>query len=188
LELAGRPLGAKIERVRDPDALSRFDKLVLPGQGAFKDCAEALGSELRQALVAELGAGKPYLGICVGLQLLFEESEEAPGVPGLGLLKGKVRRIEREPGLKIPHMGWNQLEPSDRAPAALGPEDSAAWFYFVHSYHAVPSDSAVLAGFVRYGTQRITALVARDNLLATQFHPEKSQSAGLRLLEGFLKG
>jgi glutamine amidotransferase len=169
----------------------RADRLVVPGQGGFRDCSAAFASGLGEAIVERIRAGVPYLGICLGLQVLFESSEESPGAPGLAVFPGRVERIAAEPGLKIPHMGWNALEQPPSATGALHPHLAAAGgvgtaFYFVHSYHAVPKDPALLAGVVRYGSNVVTAAIARDNVFATQFHPEKSQRAGLRLLDAFL--
>lgn len=172
---------------RDPDVVRRAPRLVAPGQGAFRECASALDSGLREALTEAIGAGVPYLGICLGMQMLFERSDEAPGARGLGVLAGGVERLRadlRDPDtgepLKIPHVGWNEVV----AHHALLPE--RAWFYFVHSYHCVPADPAVVVGTASYG-EPICAAVARDNVLACQFHPEKSQDAGHRVLVRFLE-
>jgi glutamine amidotransferase len=174
---------------RDPDVIRRADKLVVPGQGAFRDGAAALQRDgLGELLREAIKSGKPYLGICLGLQLLLDSSEEAPGARGLGVFSGAVRKI---PGdlvhegrrLKVPHMGWNQ--------AHVLRDDSGipqgAWFYFVHSYHAMPDDPRVVAATSSYGCLEVTAALAEGPLLATQFHPEKSQAAGLTLLETFLR-
>lgn len=189
LELAGKHQGPlAVVRTRDPDQLRAADKLVMPGQGGFKDCAAVFGEGLGEAVADRIRAGTPFFGICLGLQVLFESSEEAPGVSGLGLFQGAVKRLRLEPGLKIPHMGWNQLEPGG-APDALrfGTEALGHWFYFDHSFHAAPSDASLIAATVSYGSNRITAAIGRDNVFATQFHPEKSQHAGLRLLADFLR-
>lgn len=174
-----------VERSRDPERIRVADKLVMPGQGGFKDCAAAFEGGLGEAILERVRAGTPFFGICLGLQVLFEASEEAPGVPGLGLFPGSVQHLDRAPGLKIPHMGWNRLEgQSERSgwsACALG-----EWFYFDHSYHAVPQDPSLVLGTVGYGPNQVTACVGRDNVYATQFHPEKSQKAGLDLLAKFL--
>ncbi len=188
IEEAGAPgARAHVLRTNDPDELVRADKIVVPGQGGFKDCVEALAGGLGDALVERLRAGVPFLGICLGLQALFEESDEAPGVPGLGFFKGRVEALARQPGLKIPHMGWNQLCGTGSEHPLLGAESIDDWFYFVHSFHAVPAEAGLVLATVDYGPNQITAAVGRDNVVATQFHPEKSQAAGLALLKRFLE-
>ena len=170
--------------------LNRASHLVFPGQGSFKDCAESVPSELRKEIISSLHGGKPYLGICLGLQVLFESSEEAPGAEGFGYFKGEVLHLPKEPELKIPHMGWNQLEAAEGAqnnPFLARSEAVDEWFYFVHSYHAVPEDRSILGAEVSYGKQRITAAVCQDHVWATQFHPEKSQGAGIALLQHFFQ-
>jgi glutamine amidotransferase len=123
------------------------------------------------------------------MQVLFESSEEAPGVPGLGWMRGDVQRLVGAPGIKIPHMGWNQLElQSGGHPQLEAAGGEATWVYFVHSYHVVPLENDVLRATASYGPNRVAAAVARENVLGTQFHPEKSQAAGLALLAGFLRG
>lgn len=177
-----------VQRSRDPRELAKADKIVVPGQGAFRECILSLDGELHAVLLEKVRTGTPYFGICLGLQALFDGSEEAVGIRGLGLLSGQNRKLAPSPGVKIPHMGWNQLEaraPSHSYLEASG--NAAAWFYFVHSYHAEPADPSVVVATVTHGNHRITAAVAKDNLFATQFHPEKSQAAGLRLLNAFLK-
>lgn len=176
-----------VVRTGDPDAIRRADKIVVPGQGAFRDCAAALAGGLGDALRGEIAAGKPFFGICLGLQALFAESEEAPGAAGLGVFAGKVARLAPSEGVKIPHMGWNLvtlLRPGAGPLAIFDGEEP--YFYFVHSYHAVPADPGLVAAVTEHGPHRVTAAVQRDNVTATQFHPEKSQEAGLRLLAAFL--
>jgi imidazole glycerol-phosphate synthase subunit HisH len=185
VEEAGKSLSLRVTATRDPAVLRAADKIVFPGQGGFRDCLVGLGDENPGVLREKLAAGTPYFGICLGLQVLFESSEEAPGVKGLGLLSGGNARLREEPGIKIPHMGWNELETADHA-YLRGAGGTHTWFYFVHSYHAVPSDASLVRAVVRHGSQQVTAAIAKDNLFATQFHPEKSQSAGLALLEAFL--
>ena len=174
-------------RSSDPDTIRKASRLVLPGQGAFSDCAKAMQNGIGAAVTEFIATGRPMYGICIGLQLLFESSEEAPGVAGLGYFKGHVRKLIGGDGIKIPHMGWNSLRFEQSNPNLL--ERSGAkeqYFYFVHSFHAVPAEPAVLLATVDYGTNRVTAAVGRENVFASQFHPEKSQSAGLDLLTEFL--
>lgn len=191
LGAAAREAGLQLELTRsgDPDVVRRARRVVMPGQGGFRDCARALEKGLDQALLELLARGTPYLGICLGLQILFEGSEEAPGARGLGWFRGSVRRLSGGGAIKIPHMGWNQLRvhaPAHPLLANAGGEGS--WVYFVHSYHAVPVDPTLVAAHVDYGENQVTAAVAREHVFATQFHPEKSQRAGLALLAGFLQG
>jgi glutamine amidotransferase len=178
----------------DPDRIARADKVVVPGQGAFRDCAAALARGIGEAVRAQIDRGTPFLGICLGLQALFESSEESPGAAGLGLFRGANVRLpdgQRDAStgetLKVPHMGWNRIALEGSAHpylAAAGGEGT--YFYFTHSYHAVPSDPSLLAATAHHGPMSITAAVARGNVFASQFHPEKSQAAGLRLLGAFL--
>lgn len=178
----------EIVRTHDPDVVRQCDKLVVPGQGGFGDCVASLRERhVDEALLESIRAGTPYLGICLGLQALFESSPEAPGVQGLGLLQGTCARLQHEPGVKVPHMGWNSLQSENGGHPVLDSAGGAGtWVYFVHSFHAVPADPRLVKAIVYHGTQRVTAAVALDNIVATQFHPEKSQRAGLRLLQGFL--
>jgi glutamine amidotransferase len=178
-----------VVRSRDPEVVRRADRIVVPGQGHFGAYADGFDGGLREALTEAVGRGVPYLGICLGLQVLFESSEEAPGVAGLGWFKGAVQKLTPAPGLKIPHMGWNALELENGGHPVLEAAGGAgAWMYFVHSFHAVPTEPGVLRSAVSYGPNRVTAAVGRDNVLGTQFHPEKSQAAGLALLAAFLRG
>jgi glutamine amidotransferase len=181
----------------DPDVIARAARLVVPGQGAFRDGAAALardGGALGEAIRASIARGAPYFGICLGLQLLLETSDEAPGARGLGIFEGNVARIpdgRTHEGriLKVPHMGWNQAVVGSTAGGRQAADaiPDGAWFYFVHSYHALPKDRSIVAATADYGGLPITASIAHGPLLSTQFHPEKSQKAGLALLEAFLR-
>lgn len=170
---------------RDPDHVRGADKVVFPGQGAFRDCARALEGGLGDALRASIARGAPYFGICLGLQVLFATSEEAPGSAGLGVWPGHVRRLA--PGAddggtpyKIPHMGWNTVE---RTRGTLLRD--SGWYYFVHGYVAVPQDQALVSGTTRHGADLFASAIEKDNVFACQFHPEKSQQDGLALLQRF---
>jgi imidazole glycerol-phosphate synthase subunit HisH len=165
-----------------PHEILSSDKVVVPGQGAMPDCMRQLAASGARDAVVEAARAKPFLGICIGLQMLFERGEEGD-TAGLGLLEGEVPRF-RLTGLKIPHMGWNEV--AQVRPHALwaGIPDSSR-FYFVHSYYPAPRDAALTAATAVYG-RPFTCAVARDNIFAVQFHPEKSQSAGLQLLSNFV--
>ena len=189
VEKALAALGADAKITSDARTIAAADKIVLPGVGAFGDCMENLtATGLIPTIKDFVKTGKPMLGICVGLQILFEGSEESIGVAGLGLLKGKVRRIQA-PSLKVPHMGWNSLTiKSPRQPLDLFQGLSEKpYVYFVHSYHAVPQDSSIVTATTEYGSE-LTAAVAKGNIQATQFHPEKSGDVGLAILKNFING
>lgn len=189
VEKALAALGADAKITSDARTIAAADKIVLPGVGAFGDCMKNLtATGLIPTIKDFVKTGKPMLGICVGLQILFEGSEESIGVAGLGLLKGKVRRIQA-PGLKVPHMGWNSLTiKSPRQPLDLFQGLSEKpYVYFVHSYHAVPQDSSIVTATTEYGSE-LTAAVAKGNIQATQFHPEKSGDVGLAILKNFING
>ncbi len=177
-------VGHRAEVASDPDVVRKASKVILPGVGAFGDAiAELRRTGLDEAFVESVRAGKPCLGVCLGLQLLFDASEEGGEHRGLGLLPGRVVRFAPEPGLKIPHMGWNTLQVRRPAPllAGLGPDPSV---YFVHSYYAAaanPDDVAAESDYPR----PFPAVVWRDNLMAAQFHPEKSQRVGLAMYANF---
>jgi glutamine amidotransferase len=166
--------------------LEAADALVLPGDGAFDPAMRHLRQTgLVEPIRRAIASGKPFLGICLGLQLLFEGSDE--GVePGLGIIPGRIRKFQPEPGIAIPHMGWNQLTLTQPdCPLWRGIADGD-WVYFVHSYYAEPADAAINAALVTHGRQTVTAAIARDNLWAMQYHPEKSAPAGLTMLANFV--
>jgi len=183
VEKAFVKLGAEVVVTRSPEVILAADKVVLPGVGAFGDCMSNLVEYgLIDVIHEVIHRGTPFLGICVGLQMLFDGSEEDPGVKGLGILPGMVRKIIA-PGLKIPHMGWNSLEfVSDSLLFAQMPTEP--YVYFVHSYHAVPEDDKLITAVTNYGGS-VTAAVARGNVQAVQFHPEKSGTVGLSMLSKF---
>jgi glutamine amidotransferase len=167
------------------DIHDAFTHLVLPGVGSFGDClGELARRDLLAPLRAWIQAGKPYFGICLGYQILFEGSEETPGVPGLGIFKGHVRRFPKDAG-KIPHMGWNSAEATNPRDPAWAGMAMPPYFYFVHSFFPVPEDESIIAARTSYGAT-FASMVRTPNLFAAQFHPEKSQDAGLSLIANFL--
>jgi glutamine amidotransferase len=168
----------------DPRVIEQADKVVLPGVGAFADAiAELRRRDLVEPIRAAIAADKPFLGICLGLQLLFDVSYEDGEHEGLGVLAGEVRRFQVPPEYKVPHMGWNQVRWVRRPPICAGIEDQSH-FYFVHSYYVAPRDAGVVAGTAAY-PEPFCAMAWRGNMFATQFHPEKSQQSGLRVLKNF---
>ena len=182
-------VGDPVVVTSEPDAVAAAERIVLPGVGAFADCRRGLAAvpgleaALREAVLAR---GRPFLGICVGMQLMAERGREFETVAGLGWLPGEVVAIEPDdPGLKIPHMGWNELLPRSPHPVMAGLA-AGTHAYFVHSFQLRPADPADLLAVTEYGGE-LTAVVGRDNLIGTQFHPEKSQAAGLRLIANFLR-
>ena len=182
VEKAFAAVGEEVKVTGEAEDLQSADKLVLPGVGAFGDCMKNLESTgLIPIILEQISNKKPLLGICVGLQILFEGSEESPNSKGLGVFKGMVRRINA-PQLKIPHMGWNAVSTHSNLFEGL---KENPYFYFVHSYHAVPEDRSLITATTEYG-ETLTAAVARDNIYATQFHPEKSGDVGLQLLKNFV--
>jgi glutamine amidotransferase len=169
----------------DEQVLRRAERLVLPGVGAFGACMSKLVARGFDELVRErVAAGTPLLGVCVGMQMLFEESEEFGASRGLGFLRGRVRRFSAD--LVVPQVGWNQVRQQNSNPLFEGIKDSA-FFYFVHSYYCEPGDAEVIAGETDYGVA-YASVVARENLFGVQFHPEKSQQDGLRMLANFARG
>ena len=183
VEQALRHLGCQCQITADPGELAAAQAAVRPGVGAFGDAMGQLRARgLEEPIRQFVSSGKPFLGICLGLQILFEESEESPGVKGLGLLRGKVLRLPKESGLKIPHIGWNSLSVGKPGGLFAGVEGEP-YVYFVHSYY-LRAEEDVVTATAEYGTT-IHAAVQKGNLLACQFHPEKSGQVGLSLLENF---
>jgi glutamine amidotransferase len=174
--------GARVEITSDPQDIRRADRVVFPGQGAMPDCMRSLHAAGLAEAIAEGAAGKPFLGLCIGQQMLFERSAEGD-TPGLALLGGEVRALHRAPGLKIPHMGWNEVWQAKSHALWKGIPDGAR-FYFVHSYYCAPREASLAAATTNY-PDAFTSAIARDNIFATQFHPEKSAIAGLTLLSNF---
>lgn len=182
VENALREVGAQVIVTHDPDAVRRADRVVVPGQGSMPACAEAMRrSGVADALVEAIGRGAPVLGICVGLQLLFEAGDEGGGARGLGIVPGRIARLPA--GVRLPHIGWSRVRLVAPAAAIFAPMDGA-YVYFAHSY-AAPADAPGAALLATHGAPYCAAL-ARDNLLAVQFHPEKSQRIGLAFLERFV--
>ena len=186
VERAVEHAGGTCVHVTGPGGTGECDALLVPGVGSFGDCARQLREAGLWDVIGDwISADRPYLGICLGYQLLFDSSEESPGVAGLGVIPGRVVHFPRAQGLKIPHMGWNRLEilkPSDRILKGLEEENDV---YFVHSYYPVPEDQEIVTSVCTYGV-RFAASVTRGNLSAVQFHPEKSQALGLAMLRNFI--
>lgn len=181
---AFRHIGCDASVTSDPGELARADAAVLPGVGAFGDSMRCLrNSGMVEPTLEKIRSGKPFLGICLGLQLLFEESGESPGVKGLGVLPGRVYRIPDSPGLKIPHVGWNSLNIRQSGGLFAGVSQSP-YVYFVHSYYLKAADRGIVSATAEYGVT-IDAAVQRGSLFAAQFHPEKSGRAGLQMLRNF---
>ena len=174
---------------RDPSGLASADYVVVPGQGAFGPFARGIADGLGDALREHIARGRPYLGICLGMQVLFDSSDEAPGASGLGVLAGHVKRLE--PGIDpatsrpyaLPHIGWNEVVPSSPPAAPEGPR----YFYFAHTFAAAPNDAAIITGTTEYGAERFASSVAQGAVVGMQFHPEKSQREGLALLARFFR-
>lgn len=187
VEKALQVAGADVLRCDSPGPLDDCAAVVLPGVGSFGDCARSLGERgLFDPLREWLAAGRPYLGICLGYQILFEGSEESPGVAGFGVWPGRVVRFAPQPGLKIPHMGWNALQ--WRTPDALfAGLDDPAHVFFVHSFYPVPAEAEIVTATSTHGVE-FAAAAGRGNVRGVQFHPEKSQSTGLRILRNFVDG
>lgn len=179
-------VGAEVQLITTAEEVDTADVLVLPGVGNFGEGMTHLRKlGLAEAIVKKVAEGTPLMGMCLGEQLLFDSSEEAPGVPGLGIVPGKVVRFDENCGLKIPHMGWNSLEVNQLDHPALKEVTADTYVYFVHSFYALPEDDSWTALSGDYGV-KFCAAVAKDNVFATQFHPEKSQDAGLAMIRGFV--
>lgn len=185
-------VGIDVKVTNRPEDIERADAVVLPGVGAFRDCMKELTDlRLTDAVIGAVQQGKPYLGICLGLQVLFSESEEFGRCSGLDIFRGRVVKFDfgtgdgerGRPDLKIPQMGWNQLNIKDSNPLFRGIPDKS-YFYFVHSFYVVPDDKSIVAATTDYGVE-FTSAVWKDNVYAVQFHPEKSQALGLQLLRNF---
>lgn len=177
--------------ITTPQEICEADKIVLPGVGAFADCVAHLRDRgLVDSILRTIEQGKPFLGICLGMQMLFDVSYEDGEYQGLGVIPGKVVRFDftgrpDAAELKIPHMGWNQVF-WDRPCPVFRDLSSGEWFYFVHSYYVAPKDPSVICGRCEYGTE-FTAMIWKDNIMAMQFHPEKSQRAGMKMIENFAR-
>ncbi|HAJ74130.1 MAG TPA: imidazole glycerol phosphate synthase subunit HisH [Lachnospiraceae bacterium] len=186
VEKALQKLGADVIVTRDPDEIRKAGKVILPGVGSFGDAMQNLHSFGLVPVIREVvEKGTPFLGICLGLQLLFDRSEESPGVEGLGLLKGEILRIPDGPGLKIPHMGWNSLDLHGEGKLFRNVPRNA-YMYFVHSYYLKASDRDIVKATAEYGVT-IDASVEKDNIFACQFHPEKSSDMGMDILKSFME-
>lgn len=184
VEKALRFLGQEAEVTRDRERIRKADKVILPGVGAFGDAMEKLSQYgLTEVIKETVDKGTPFLGICLGLQLLFDRSDEAPGVEGLGILKGEILKIPEREGLKIPHMGWNSLEFPREGRLFRGLEPNP-YVYFVHSYYLKAAEEEIVTAETEYGV-KIHASVEKGNVYACQFHPEKSGETGLQILKNF---
>lgn len=178
--------GATPKITATPKVIEQADAVVLPGVGAFDPAVQHIRARgLEAPIKAAIASGKPFLGICLGLQILFESSEEGTQ-PGLGIIKGKVKRFRPEADITIPHMGWNQLQITQPKSVMWEHLPPQPWVYFVHSYYVAPTDPTMRAATITHGSQTITAAIARDNLMAVQFHPEKSSNIGLQILSNFV--
>lgn len=185
VEKGFKKLGVDARIVSEPSAVDDAGGIVLPGVGAFRDCIKNLAeTKLADSVIKSITKGKPFLGICLGLQILFTESDEFGKCNGLDIFKGKVVCFPKT-GLKVPHMGWNTVNIKKKPPIFEGVEDNA-YFYFVHSFYVVPESQDMISGTTDYGVT-FTSMIWKDNVFAVQFHPEKSQESGLKVLKGFGK-
>lgn len=179
-------LGQEVEVTGDPERILKAEKVILPGVGAFGDAMENLKRAGLDEVIRRVAAkGTPFMGICLGLQLLFERSDEAPGAKGLGLLEGEILKIPDQEGLKIPHMGWNSLHLEHGGRLFRGIEEQS-YVYFVHSYYLKAKEESIVKASTEYSTH-IHASVEKDNIFGCQFHPEKSSEVGLRILKNFVE-
>lgn len=179
-------VGATVDITHDPKLIAQADKIVFPGVGAMRDCMAGMRDAGVDEAVKQAAFNKPLLAICVGMQALLQSSEENDGVDCLGIFQGKVKRFPDQAGLKVPHMGWNQVHQADPEHPMWHGIAQDSRFYFVHSYYVQPDDAGLIAATCDYGLDFAAALT-RDNLFATQFHPEKSHTAGLQLLKNFVE-
>ncbi len=179
-------IGCECKITSDKKEILSSDGAILPGQGSFGDCMKSMESrEIKDTIKGFIESGKPFLGICVGLQLLFEGSEESNGIEGLGIFKGKIKKIPNGEGLKIPHMGWNSLDIKNSDGIFKGIENGS-YVYFVHSYYLDSADKSIVSSQTDYGV-KIDASVTYKNVTATQFHPEKSGDVGIKMLRNFIQ-
>jgi imidazole glycerol-phosphate synthase subunit HisH len=179
--------GAETLITHDPAELASADAIVLPGVGSFDPAVKKIRNrDLEQPLKDIIASGKPFLGICLGLQILFDRSDEGQEL-GLGIIAGTVKKFQPEPNLTIPQMGWNQIDFDQPNCPLWGELTTAAWVYFDHSYYVEPHQSIVSAAKVTHGNQTVTAAIAQDNIMAVQFHPEKSSTIGLKMLANFVR-
>ena len=186
VEKALQKLGAEVVITKDPEVILSADKVILPGVGAFGDAMANLKKyKLDEVIHRVVEKGTPFLGICLGLQLLFERSDETPGVEGLGILKGEILRIPEKDDLKIPHMGWNSLHLQNNGRLFAGLEEQS-YVYFVHSYYLKAKEEEIVKATTDYSVD-IHASVEKDNVFACQFHPEKSSDVGLKILKNFVE-
>jgi imidazole glycerol-phosphate synthase subunit HisH len=179
--------GAETLITHIPSELASADAIVLPGVGSFDPAVKKIRDrDLEQPLKDIIASGKPFLGICLGLQILFDRSDEGSEA-GLGIIAGTVKKFQPEPNLTIPQMGWNQLDLSQPNCSLWAELDASRWVYFDHSYYVEPNQSSVSAAMVTHGNQTVTAAIAQDNIMAVQFHPEKSSTTGLQILTNFVR-
>lgn len=180
-------LGHEGKLISGPDDLNEIDRLIFPGVGSFGDCVEQLDSKkLRDPIVAWLKEDRPFFGICLGYQVLFESSEESPDVKGLGIYSGQVVEFPKNQGLKVPHMGWNEVIPKDPDYFMWNKTPAPLYLYFVHSFYPQPDDNDLISSQTSYGDP-FASSVREGNIFACQFHPERSQDAGLQLVRNFLE-